>query len=226
MRLTSAAQQKQADKDGLAMFALSAFIILITGAISWVLASGYCWYRGRSYVTEPTPPRPILVLGYRLWHDQIDTLYRQRLQALLRFDQRDITRVILLGGVTTPNRLSEAQAGRQFLVQQRSEWAERIVLEDQSRNTLENLKQAKQTLYALGAEPRVALLSHRYHLPRCELIAKQLGFDAQPVAADVGALRWLDKRVWMEGFFIHWYLSGLVFAKLIRSKRMLAKLSD
>jgi uncharacterized SAM-binding protein YcdF (DUF218 family) len=47
-----------------------------------------------------------------------------------------------------------------------------------------NLRNARDLLAAMDDRGRVMLLSSRYHLARCMLLARQLGLDAEPVAAE------------------------------------------
>ena len=55
-----------------------------------------------------------------------------------------------------------------------------LVIEDRSRDTLQNLRNARQLLQAdAGWNGRVTLLSSRYHLARCRQFARQLGLTLQ-----------------------------------------------
>lgn len=225
MHLTSTVKQDEADKDGLWMLALSAFVILMTAGFSWLYACWYCLHRAKRADTSLWDSRPILLFGYKLVNNAAHNVYRQRLEALLALDENRVERVLILGGLTRGNRLTEAAVGREFLCQRRPSLGAKIILEHHSRNTLENLKQAKQTLQTSAGLPAVALLSQAYHLPRCALMARTLGFEVVLISADHVRLHWFDKRVWLEGFLIHWYVTGLWFGQLIQSKRILNKLT-
>ena len=65
-------------------------------------------------------------------------------------------------------------------------------LEAQSRDTLQNLRNARDLLGGQSAR-RVTLLSNRYHLARCALFARQLGFDWELCAAEP-RLRFAPRR--------------------------------
>ena len=56
-------------------------------------------------------------------------------------------------------------------------------LESESRDTLQNLRNARVML-GEGMRSRVTLLSSRYHLARCALFARQLGYDWELCAAE------------------------------------------
>jgi vancomycin permeability regulator SanA len=197
----------------------------MTAGFSWLYACWYCLHRAKRADTSLWDSRPILLFGYKLVNNAAHNVYRQRLEALLALDENRVERVLILGGLTRGNRLTEAEVGREFLCQHRPSLGAKIILEHQSRNTLENLKQAKQSLQTPAGLQAVALLSHRYHLPRCALMARTLGFDVVLISAEHVRLHWFDKRVWLEGFLIHWYVTGLWFGKLMHSKRILNKLT-
>jgi uncharacterized SAM-binding protein YcdF (DUF218 family) len=101
-------------------------------------------------------------------------------------------------------------------------------LEDNSRDTLQNLRNARELLDGIDDGPgrhRVVLLSSRYHLARCAWFARRLGFDAVACAAEP-ALR-LDPRTLYriagEAGYIALVDLGTRWAKLIGSRRLLAR---
>lgn len=101
----------------------------------------------------------------------------------------------------------------------------RITLEDQSRDTLENLRHAR--LLLRQGEGDVLLLSSRYHLARCSLFARWLGIDHRLCAAEERwAPSWSERgRLLLEAAYMVWVESGRAWARLLRSERMLAKVS-
>ena len=68
----------------------------------------------------------------------------------------------------------------------------------------------------------MALLSNRYHLARCALLAECVGLDAMLCGAES---RWrFTPAVIGEASLLMWIDIGRRWARLIRSERMLAKL--
>jgi hypothetical protein len=103
-----------------------------------------------------------------------------------------------------------------------------LILEAESRDTLQNLRNARRDLLrATATLPRVALLSNRYHLARCALFARQLGFDWELCAAEP-RLRLTPRtllRLAGEAAYVCWADLGTRWARLIGHRRMLARVT-
>lgn len=155
------------------------------------------------------PCHSALVLGRRLTRGQADAKFIERLERgkqLLRGGQ--VGYVILLGGITGRNNISEAQAGRAYLLQQGIP-DRQLLVEDKSRHTLENLRHAREMLLSAPNQP-VALVSSRYHLARSAVLADGLGLKHTLCAAET---EWrVDlPTLWLalvEAYYLHWYYTG------------------
>ncbi|HVI56577.1 MAG TPA: YdcF family protein [Luteibacter sp.] len=178
-----------------------------------------------------TPPRrgTMLVFGRRLVddrpeHDFIGRLTRAGNNA--RSGHAD--RVLLLGGMSGGS-ISEAEAGRRWLVEKG--WPDDVplLLEQISIDSLENLRHARELLrHDAGPDlPAVNLVTSRYHLARCMYLARRLGFDASPIGAE--ARLPLDRRyvlrMLMEAGYLMWIDTGMRWAALIGNHRMAARIS-
>src|SRR3569623_2005682 len=132
---------------------------------------------------------------------------------------------------------SEAEIARNALVA-RGVGDVPLQLEAQSRDTLQNLRNARDLLRgaalravqgnaAAAALPRVTLLSNRYHLARCALFARQLGFEHELCAAEprlpLGPRTLL--RLAGEAAYVCWTDVGTRWARLIGHRRMLARVT-
>ena len=76
-------------------------------------------------------------------------------------------------------------------------------------------------------EPRVVLLSSRYHLARCALLARWLGYDYALCAAEP-RLDWRPATLWRiacEAAWVCWIDVGARWARLAGHRGMLAKVS-
>jgi uncharacterized SAM-binding protein YcdF (DUF218 family) len=83
------------------------------------------------------------------------------------------TKVVLSGGQGPGERISEAEALRRLLHENKID-KDRILLEDRSRNTKENLKLSHE-LYNV-AEKNVVIVTSDYHMFRALSVAKKLGY--------------------------------------------------
>ena len=82
----------------------------------------------------------------------------------------------------------------------------RILTEDRSTSTLENLTFSKQAIEAAGGDPsRVAIVSSAYHLYRAKRMAASLGMAADGLASSDGY------AVYMAGMYVR---EGLAVWKL------------
>nr|WP_295891718.1 YdcF family protein [uncultured Devosia sp.] len=152
--------------------------ILVIGAFALLLAGGLAvdvWrYAG---VIADTPADAALVLGAAVLGDEPSPVLAERLRhAQQLFDAGQVRAIVVTGGRSPEDELSEAEASRDWLVAQGVP-AAAIVLENASRTTIENLELARPILDAhqFGS---VLVVSDPLHMRRAMLIAGRLGITA------------------------------------------------
>lgn len=183
------------------------------------------------HVARRAPCRPqhgryVLLFGKHSPQGRIDHDFEARLdRAVSLWKSSPPESLVLLGG-GAPGEATEAELARAGLLARGIADDAPMLLESDSRDTLQNLRNAR-TLLGTGMRSRVTLLSSRYHLARCALFARQLGFDAELCAAEP-RLR-LDARTWLrlagEAGYVCMTDVGARWARLIGHKRMLARVS-
>ena len=180
----------------------------------------------------PDEPMTTLVFGRRLVRDAPEKDYRQRLiRALALMRAKATEHVLLLGGRSEGSAISEAEAGRAWLEQHELPAGVLVQLEQASVDSLENLRHARSLLQEEGPVtrvlPRVALVTSRYHLARCQLLARRLGFPCVPIAAEPRLV--LDRRyvvrLLAESGYLMWIDIGLRWAVLIGHQRIASRLT-
>ncbi|MFD0738732.1 YdcF family protein [Lysobacter koreensis] len=178
----------------------------------------------------------VLLFGKHAPQGRIDRDFEARLdRAVSLWRERPPSSVVLLGGGAL-DEPSEAEVARQGLFARGLASDAPLRLEAQSRDTLQNLRNARAMLreglvepglHADGSRPRVTLLSSRYHLARCALFARQLGFDAELCAAEpalrVGPRMLL--RLAGEAGYVCLSDIGSRWARLIGHRRMIERVS-
>lgn len=202
--------------------------LLLSAGLVWL---GYLIHVCRVAARSPlAPPRrmTVLVFGRRLERDAPEHDYRQRLRrALVLAEQQHTDHLLLLGGCSG-SQCSEAAAGQAWLRQHGLAAAVRVELEQESVDSLENLRHARHLLQHQGAAlPPVALVTSRYHLARCLLLAHRLGFEGVPIAAEPDLPRhprYLG-RLLLEAGYLMWIDLGLRWARLVGHRRMAARIS-
>jgi len=174
------------------------------------------------------PADAILVLGRQLKGDSPTAVYEARLahaEGLWR--QGFAPRILVAGGTTGDATRSEAEAGRDWLVA-RGVPPGIILLEDRSQHTLENLFNVRTHLRAEGWRT-LLLVSDPLHLARARATALGLGLEVRcspaPGGPSVpGSLAWWRRAV-VEAFFLHWYHTGMLYSRLVRSERQLKRVT-
>lgn len=212
------------DVAGYMMATLSLLIMLLSGGLTLLIALLYVW-RTAATVSPSANGKHVIVLGKRLLNNVPDHDYRTRLdRATALFQTAPDRQLYLLGGTTGNADISESLAGMEYLME-RGIPAAHLHLEQSSRNTLENLNQ----LRTHGDIPDLAitLISNRYHLARASIMARQFGFQVEPCAAEEHATKGILAKLnyLIEALLLHWFLSGLCYAKLTRNQAMLIRIS-
>lgn len=188
-------------------------------------------------IARKAPCRPehgdcVLVFGKHAPGGRIDHDFAARLdRAAILWRERPPASVVLLGGGAL-DEASEAEVARQGLFARGLAADAPLRLEAQSRDTLQNLRNARAMLGddgmpGEGRARRVTLLSNRYHLARCALFARQLGLDWELCAAEprlrLGIRTVL--RLLGEAAYVCCTDLGTRWARLIGHRRMLARVS-
>ena len=181
----------------------------------------------RDAVDDPTGSGCVLLFGKHAPGGRIDRDFDARLaRAATLWHRRPARRVLLLGG-GPPGAPSEAEIARIALHARGIASDAPLLLESQSHDTLQNLRNARDLLRTAAHRGRVTLLSNRYHLARCALFARQLGLDAEVCAAET-EWRWQPSALWRvagEAAYVCWTDLGTRWARLIGNRRMLARVT-
>jgi len=219
------------DRDVLHAAAVTTVALLLSLGLVWVAYLIHVWRVAARSPLTLAQPMTVLVFGRRLVQDQPEADYCQRLQralALMRSEQTD--HVLLLGG-RSGGSVSEAAAGRAWLAGHDMPPGVTLQLEQASVDSLENLRHARSLLQEDGPVtsvlPPVALVTSRYHLARCQLLARRLGFTSVPIAAEPSLIvnrRYLI-RLLAESGYLMWIDLGARWAGLIGHRRISERLS-
>lgn len=209
------------DVDGYAMLLLSLLVMVASAGLSYL----FCLKKVMSTAKKEThlceSDGIVFVLGKRLVNNQPDNEYVQRLKRVLSILRSNMTaQAIVLGGKTGDANITEAQAGKIFLEENKID-VSRIKLEQSSRNTLENLKNAID-LFNVNNK-KIVIVSNRYHLSRAKQMAKGFGLEVDLCAAEekMNINLLLLLKLMLEALHTHWYISGRVYAKLTNNTRMI-----
>jgi uncharacterized SAM-binding protein YcdF (DUF218 family) len=170
--------------------------MLVGAAVADVIAARYMPDRDKDY---------LIVLGCGLKKDGTPTpLLRGRLDLALRFDHRQRqergkkARYVVSGGQGPDEVQSEAESMRDYLVDQGIS-PERIMLEDKSTDTAENMRFSKAVIEGQKQKWRrkgkIAYFTTNYHVFRSGLKARQAGMQAEGMGAPTKWYFWPNAAV-------------------------------
>lgn len=151
---------------------------------------------------EPAPDKDFLiVLGCGLKSDGTPTpLLQGRLDRALGFARRQETETgkrltfIVSGGRGPDEAVAESAAMKRYLTD-RGVPAERIIEEDRSTNTLENMQFSKEKIWALDPGARIAFSTTNYHVFRSGLFARRVKMRAVGMGAPTKWYFWPNAAV-------------------------------
>lgn len=213
--------------DGAATLLLSNLVILMSAGVSLAWVHGHVCRVAQRASAVPPPADVALVLGLRLRDQQVAQPYAERLlRASLLHKQGSIRRILVLGGRTGgADGHSEAEQGRRFLIS-RGLPADRVLVEEDSIHTLENLRNARTALGGDGSAP-VVLITSRYHLARSAAMAAGFGLRPVPCPAEDRLAPTLRTCLLLlrEAWFLHWYYVGRAWSQWSGNKKSLARIS-
>jgi len=177
---------------------------------------------------ETAPADAVLVLGRSLVDDRPTEVFRARLEHGAKLLQAGFApRLVVSGGRTGRASRSEAEAGRDYLLESGVD-DDVVLLEDRSRHTLENLFFVRETARAAGWG-RLLLVSDPLHLARAAALARGLKIEvllspARAAPPRKGSAGWA-LRATREAYLLHWYHVGLAFSRATGSRRLLDRVT-
>lgn len=185
---------------GLLLIALGAFVLLLrfignenlrsclilvvcAGLITLEILMGLISVQGQR---DPAAQhsRAAIVLGAQVRGDVPSMALRSRLDAALEFMQENPTATVFVsGGKGDGENLPEAEAMYRYLCAHGAD-ASRIVMEPESRTTLQNLRNTKALAVKMGISlDGLCIITGEFHMSRALFLASQFDIDAVSYSA-------------------------------------------
>ncbi|KAE9634113.1 YdcF family protein [Defluviitalea raffinosedens] len=189
---------------GLAIFGLVAFVIIEC----FIMISGFktnidakCDY--------------IIVLGARVRGRVLSLTLKNRLDKAYEYlVKHPETVAILSGGQGHGEDLSEGEAMRNYLLEKGIE-KERLIVENQSTNTEENIGYSFQIIDQNKKDAKVIVITSRFHILRSKMIARGIGKRVEGIG--VNTIPYLVPTYYLREFFAVIKECGKILAKIIFS---------
>ena len=156
----------------------------------------------------PKEPDAVIILGCRVQKDGKPSLMlRKRLEAAYEYlSENEGVICVAAGGQGEDEPISEGQAMKTALVEMGID-ENRIIVEDESENTEENLKFSAKRLEEAGIEVKeAAIVSDGFHLFRASLFAEKAGLETTSISAQtpwqMAAAYWVREWFALSAVFV------------------------
>lgn len=155
---------------------------------------------------KPKENATLIVLGCKVYGEHASRSLRERLDAaLIYLEENPDSQCIVSGGMGEGEKISEAECMYRYLIKKGIHFS-RIIKEDKSTSTRENLRFSKKIIEERGLSKNIAIATSDYHQYRASKIAKTLGFS---VGAVPGHTAW-----WLFPTFYVRELYGILYQVL------------
>lgn len=135
--------------------------------------------------TEPEPNATVIVLGCQVRGDHPSLMLLQRIHTAEEYLSSHPDAVcIVSGGKGSDEQISEAQCMFEYLTEMGIS-EDRIIMEDRSTNTVENIAYSKEFIEQRGLSENTAIVTDIFHEYRASQIVKNAGLSFGGVPADV-----------------------------------------
>lgn len=137
----------------------------------------------------------VIVLGAKIRGEELSlSLYNRVTKALEYLNDNPKSNVIVSGGQGQGESITEAEAMERYFVENGIE-KDRIIKEEKSTSTFENIKFSKELL---DGETEVVIVSNDFHLYRATIIAKRFGLVPHTLAAETPTI--VKAQLWLREY--------------------------
>lgn len=156
----------------------------------------------RAIADTPETPETVVVLGCKVRGTKPSAMLTRRLEAALDYlNENPSVSCVVAGGQGAGEDIPEGQAMKAWLVEH-GVAEERILVEDQSGDTQENLRNTAAILEEHGLDREIVIVTDGFHQYRAHLLAEKAGLEASAYSAYTNPLYiptyWV--REWMALF--------------------------
>jgi uncharacterized SAM-binding protein YcdF (DUF218 family) len=176
------------------IIAVGTFLLL---GIIWVTILSVLMVQAAS--AKPSQPATLIVLGCKVKGDTPSLALQKRIDAAAEYLLQNPSVIVIVSGGQGPDEwISEAEAMKNRLLEKGIE-IERIIMEDKSTSTMENLEFSKNILLEKGLGTNVIIVTEGYHMLRAQTLASRAGLDAEGLSSET--VSWLLPTSWIREWF-------------------------
>lgn len=152
-------------------------LFFMLAAVSVILAIVISVFMIRAIDRPPDTPANVIVLGCRVKENGPSLMLQKRIEAAYEYlSENPEVICIASGGHGDDEPMSEAECIKDGLVS-RGISPDRIILEDKSTNTYENIRNSLAIMDSLETERRAVIITSEFHQLRAAMISKKQGLE-------------------------------------------------
>jgi uncharacterized SAM-binding protein YcdF (DUF218 family) len=179
-RLVSAMAKRKGGRVLMRIVCLLSALFVLYALIVGVLMAVYAF-------RAPIGGETVIVLGCKVNGERPSGMLIERLDIAAAYLEENLSAVcIVSGGQGEGEDIPEALAMYRYLTGEKGIAADRVLMEDGSKNTVENLRFSAAILEQKGLGTEVALVTNGFHQFRAALYAAKAGLDARAVNVSTG----------------------------------------
>ncbi len=153
-------------------------LFFLLAAVSVILAVIISVFMIRAMERAPETPANVIVLGCRVKENGASLMLEKRIEAAYEYlSENPGVICIASGGKGADEPMSEAECIREGLVSKGIS-PDRIIMEDKSTNTYENIRNSLEIIDSIGAERRAVIITSEFHQLRASMISKKQGLES------------------------------------------------
>ncbi len=167
-------------------------LIVILSYPVYVMSSIYLY----SFESSDKQADAAIVLGAAVWNGRPSPVFEERIKhAITLYQSNQVNQLIFTGGIGVDDTKSEAEVAMEYALSH-GVYSAAILLETQSRFTVENLRFASALMAANQIE-FVLLVSDPLHMKRSIMIAEDIGIKALPSPTKTSRYKSVTSRIKM-----------------------------
>lgn len=177
----------------------------------WIISTGFIiWSFGDKDYTKQSDS--IIVLGAAVYGDKPSPVFEERIKhAIGLFQKQSAATMIFTGGLGDGASYTESEVGALYAMHEGISRSA-ILIETQSRTTLQNLVQAKAIMDSSGLNSAI-IVSDPLHLKRASIMASNLGISAVTSPTPTSRYRSLKTKFEFLIREIYFYTQYVVIGK-------------
>ena len=159
-------------------------VLTAFAAVLFILALIISVFMIKAANNKPENPSVLVVLGCRVKGEAPSLMLEKRINAAYGYlAENPDTVAVLSGGQGSDELISEAECMYRELVKKGIS-PERLILEDKSVNTRENIRNSFRIIEEKGIAGEITVVTNEFHQYRAKLIARKEGKEVTAVTAD------------------------------------------